>query len=633
VFCLRHWPKGKSFLFVYAIGLLIVLVTVSQAFNVNVANAQHSSLSITLIISGPLGGQAPFSPAWGYSYGGAAEPVRLSIYWGDGTSNDLGSGCGNYCPSHTYNYPGTYTITIYITDSSGSSASDSKTITVYAAPPPSSHFSVSLTVTPLSGQAPFTPQMSYTIGAGAIAQSVVVYFGDGASLDVSPGKDWPAHTYNTPGTYTVTITATDANGNTASDAKTITVYGASRTYTYENPTSSTQPSTSSQGATLIPAITNVCNPARTIFIIIYAIIVTVVAIIILRRWIVSLFPGAALILAILVSIIVGAALILAIGDVCDHAITIITIIIIIVIIMLIFRRWIVGPAGGGGGVGGGALPPNVTGNATLTGVNGTRTQLTNTNLSQVGPGTTVETGNNSFVRVQTPKATTANSHSVIGLDSNLSWLDPNLQPSFPWLRIPGLSQIFNMERLLLQLNFGKLMLNWMKTGAAQEALIILPVGLVAAAATAAMSRWLARVKGTMVLVEGTKDGTAAAITVLEGDKGEQSSVELWRSDDLKVIEIHSGERVILKTGLPAAKTSVDLAKGLAQQVQDPFNLMHRWWTMPPATNDSLAALETPSADTKLSTGGEKQKFCTNCGEPIRPEKKFCMKCGTPANGS
>jgi hypothetical protein len=360
---------------------------------------------------------------------------------------------------------------------------------------------------------------------------------------------------------------------------------------------------------------------------ILTIIVAVVIVTVLMRWIARrLRFGLALIIAIVVGVVVwffvGAVLILGPGDVCNPGITwLLTLITIIIVIIVIFRSWFVSPP---------PPPPpptppgaNVTGNAQLTTANGNQMQLTNSNLGNVGPGTTVETGNSSFVRVPTPQG--SNSQSVIGQDSSVSWLDLNFKTPIPWLRFPGVTQIYNLGSLLLRLDFGKLLLNWMESAASQEAVIILPAGLIGAAASAAMSRWLARVKGTMVLVEAAQDGTAAAITVLEG---KESSVELWRSDDLnRVIEIHPGERVILKTDLPYAKMRVDVAKGLAQQLQDPFGLLHKLWTIPPMSDETNAALATPVQASSGTTTSEKISACPNCGMKIPSDLKFCTHCG------
>jgi hypothetical protein len=485
----------------------------------------------------------------------------------------------------------------------------------------------------MSGYAPFTPEnMSYTVSGGKAPYTVIVYYGDGGSLDVSPGKLWPAHTYNTSGTFTVQITATDADGKTASDSKTIVVYpSATATSTVASTTSS-----STQGPTLIPAIT-ACDPAFTIIML----IVTIVVAVLIVKGLTFLIGGrlrfrTRLIVAIIVAGVVwfffGAAFILGPGGVCNPVTVWLMAIILIILVIVLFRNWLIGPP----------LPPpppwppgmlrpNVAGNATLTTPNGNRTQLTNRTVNQITRGSTVQTGNHSFVRMQTPQG--SNSQTTIGENSSLSWLDPTTY--MPWLRFPPEWQYPNIERLLLEHNFGKLLFNWMETDAAKEALLILPAGLMGLAASAATSRWLARVKGTMLLLEATKDGTSAAITVLE-DPAKPGSVELWRSDETgKVIEIRSGERVILKTGQPPTKMSVDLAGGLVQQIQDPFNVLHKWWTLPPASNESLTAVETPSISPKPSIGTNvgdvlpgQNAFCIECGQPLpKPNAKFCTKCG------
>jgi len=89
-------------------------------------------LYITFTVS-PLSGNAPFTPSYQFSYNGAYKPVRIIIYWGDGSSDDVSS-CSESCPVHTYTLAGTYAISISITDSAGRTATDSKTITAYSVP-------------------------------------------------------------------------------------------------------------------------------------------------------------------------------------------------------------------------------------------------------------------------------------------------------------------------------------------------------------------------------------------------------------------------------------------------------------------------------------------------------------------
>jgi len=116
-----------------SIVLLLISFSLLISFTFNTANARQSSLLATLTVS-PLSGHAPFSPSARYNYSGAMGPVMVLIYWGDGSSNDLTS-CRYSCPSHTYGTPGTYSITVSVTDITGRTASDSKTIVVNPAPP------------------------------------------------------------------------------------------------------------------------------------------------------------------------------------------------------------------------------------------------------------------------------------------------------------------------------------------------------------------------------------------------------------------------------------------------------------------------------------------------------------------
>jgi PKD repeat protein len=487
--------------------------------------------------------------------------------------------------------------------------------------------SITLTVTPMSGCAPFVPAMNYTILGGKAPFTVIVNYGDGTSADVSPGKTWPSHTYNSAGNFNVQITATDANGKIASDSKPIAVCMSPAT------TSSTPSSSTSTTSTIPPPLPpNGCDPTVTIIMIIITLIITAVIVRLVIRWIARRVPSRfllilAIILAVLIWFFVGAVLILGPVGVCYAVITWIITILIIIVVIILFREWFIGappappfppftPPG--------RLPPNVTGNATHTDPNGKQTPLTNRTVSQVGPGSTVETSNHTFVRIQTPQV--SNSQTTIGQDSRVCWLDPSIGAPIPWMRLPGAATIYNVERLILQLDFGKFLLDWVEPAVQREALIILPTGLISAIASAEITRWLARVKGTKVLVEAAQGGTGAAITVLEGDDpGKSGTVELWRSDDLKVIEVHAGERIILQTDRPPSKMSVSMAKGLTQQIEDPFSLLHRYWTLPPMSDETTAALtEVPT-----TTGGTttEESYCTNCGRKIRNTVKFCPHCG------
>ena len=80
-----------------------------------------------------------------------------------------------------------------------------------------------LTANPTSGPAPLSVTFSAAGSTGAIV-SFTLDFGDGS--EPYSGTDLTvsiSHTYNNPGTYTATLTVSDAQGRTATDSVTITV--------------------------------------------------------------------------------------------------------------------------------------------------------------------------------------------------------------------------------------------------------------------------------------------------------------------------------------------------------------------------------------------------------------------------
>ena len=108
--------------------------------------------------------------------------------------------------------PGTYTVSLTATNVQGS---DTKTVTDYvsvtAPPKPTADFSAN----PTSGTAPLA--VSFTDSSTGNPTNWSWDFGDGTG---SAAQN-PNHTYTLPGTYTVSLTATNAQG---SDTKTVTDY-------------------------------------------------------------------------------------------------------------------------------------------------------------------------------------------------------------------------------------------------------------------------------------------------------------------------------------------------------------------------------------------------------------------------
>jgi PGF-pre-PGF domain-containing protein len=151
------------------------------------------------------GASVSFAPAT------ATDNVGVASYtweFGDGNTSSAAS------PSHTYATPGTYTATLTLADAAGNTASDTRVVTVtdvtapVAAAGPARTVSVGDPVS-LDGSA-----SADNVGVDAYDWSL----GDGSTASGAS----PSHTYAAPGTYTATLTATDAAGN--SDTDTTTVY-------------------------------------------------------------------------------------------------------------------------------------------------------------------------------------------------------------------------------------------------------------------------------------------------------------------------------------------------------------------------------------------------------------------------
>ena len=117
-------------------------------------------------------------------------------------------------PVHQYNSNGTYTVTLTVTDADGSQDSYSINITVGDSTP-TANFTVNATrIT--EGES-----IAFAGNSTGYDQPLVYFwlFGDGSNST----QQNPVHQYNSNGTYTVTLTVTDADGSYDSSNMTITV--------------------------------------------------------------------------------------------------------------------------------------------------------------------------------------------------------------------------------------------------------------------------------------------------------------------------------------------------------------------------------------------------------------------------
>ena len=131
----------------------------------------------------------------------ATGPVSYSWNFGDGTS---GTGM---TASHAYSTAGSYTVSVTAQGPYNSDTDTCLVNVVEVTEPPTA----SCRVSPSAADIGQTVTVSGTIG-GTEPYTVNVDFGDGASASSLPAT----HSYSDPGTYTVTVTATNAYGSDSS---------------------------------------------------------------------------------------------------------------------------------------------------------------------------------------------------------------------------------------------------------------------------------------------------------------------------------------------------------------------------------------------------------------------------------
>jgi PKD repeat protein len=195
----------------------------SGTFTVTLTVTDNDGASSTCTTTAEIG-EAPNEPpvcdANGPYNGTVGQPVSFdgsgssdpdgtvdSYVWdfGDG-STDTGSN-----PTHTYAAPGTFTVTLTVTDNDGASSTCETTANITAEPnePP-----ICDANGPYSGTVgqPVSFDGSGSSDPDGTIDSYVWDFGDGST---DTGSN-PTHTYQTSGSFTVTLTVTDNDGGSSS---------------------------------------------------------------------------------------------------------------------------------------------------------------------------------------------------------------------------------------------------------------------------------------------------------------------------------------------------------------------------------------------------------------------------------
>lgn len=191
-----------------AYGTYGVTMIVTSAAGCSDTISSNSQISIAppvapVVTVNSTSGCAPFAAAFN-----STTPSAASWLWsfGDGTTSNLEN------PNHTYQQPGTYSVSLSVITTTGCTTSVSlpNYITVNAAPIPS--FTVGNTVSCAPVQTPFT-----NTSTGAVSYNWT--FGNGTSSNSTS----PTGTFTVSGNYDVTLTATSSNGCTASITQQVNV--------------------------------------------------------------------------------------------------------------------------------------------------------------------------------------------------------------------------------------------------------------------------------------------------------------------------------------------------------------------------------------------------------------------------
>ena len=176
----------------------------------------------TAAVGGPYSGAE--GAAVSFDGSGSSDPDgdALTYAWNFGDGNTGTS----VRPSHTYADNGSYTVTLTVTDSHGTSSSPSSTTATIA--------NVAPAVTPGPNQSatigiPVTVSATFSDpGTNDAPWTYTVAWGDGlpATTGSTTSQTNPitaTHTYALPGTYTVSVTVTDKDGGAGSGQLTVTV--------------------------------------------------------------------------------------------------------------------------------------------------------------------------------------------------------------------------------------------------------------------------------------------------------------------------------------------------------------------------------------------------------------------------
>ena len=152
--------------------------------------------------------------------GSAATAYAWSYLAPDGSvSQDVATGAD---PQVTFPSAGTYTVWVTVTDAGGGTIFGVTRLAVTSAPPPAAAFTYTPQTTDPTASSPITFDSSATAGGSESITAASWSFGDGSSA----AGNSVTHAYAAAGTYTVTLTVSQTDGQQSSVRQAITVLAA-----------------------------------------------------------------------------------------------------------------------------------------------------------------------------------------------------------------------------------------------------------------------------------------------------------------------------------------------------------------------------------------------------------------------
>lgn len=145
----------------------------------------------------PRSGQAPLTVDF-IDQSKGTSPIAYLWNFGDGSTTSTERN-----PTHIYTSPGSYTVTLTVTNAGGSNTHIEPNFLIVNGP---SNVTADFTVSPTSGIVPLTVQ--FLDKSGGNPTSWMWEFGDGTTSSLQS----PQHTYTTPATYTPRLTVSNAGG-------------------------------------------------------------------------------------------------------------------------------------------------------------------------------------------------------------------------------------------------------------------------------------------------------------------------------------------------------------------------------------------------------------------------------------